>query len=294
MIRLGLQIFGAFAVLLLMPGCGENLESPAQTSEFGPPANLKAYSVSASTVRLQWGAAPGAGDSVFAGYTVQWGGTADPVGNNVLQYDADSLFPGEILFTVVSRKLNGDLSNGATIRWAPAERFDAPFVLYEYRLQYPTSDAGLDIGTKSVDPEAMPLPTGSTGVTGMDIYLFGGEGQITDPLELRSASLYAGTWNLTLFSTLTDHAASLDYPLAGFPALSTFTEDHMAVTDSTIYYVRVQGENQEFNFARLYVRLKQGPPSGQRAVEIRVSLQKVPGVPYASRTMFHNREEEKT
>jgi hypothetical protein len=288
-----LRCVGVFVMGLVVLGCGDNLASPTQQSELGPPANLKAFSVDASTVRLQWGPAPGASDSLFAGYRVQWGGVVDSVGKAVLLFDADSLLPGEILFTVISRKVNGELSNGATIRWAPAARFDVPFALYEYRVQDPNRNSGIEIGTQSMDPSALPLPAGSTAVPGMDIYLYGGQGQLADPLELRSASLYTGDWNATAFSTVTDHAASLDFPLAAFPALSTFTEDHMAVSDSTIYYVRVQGDNQEFNFARLHIRVRPGTAFPDRAVEIRVSLQKAPGVPYAYRTKFHTSGEEK-
>ncbi|RPH35211.1 fibronectin type III domain-containing protein [bacterium] len=116
-----------FCLLLVLAivGCGENQESTSPSTQFGPPENLKALSVNSSTVGLQWTPPSGQPDSL-GGYVVQWGNNKDTLGKTAVSYLADSLTQGEKTFTVYARRVSGTVSDGAVIKWEPADRFDSP------------------------------------------------------------------------------------------------------------------------------------------------------------------------
>jgi hypothetical protein len=86
------------------------------------------------------------------------------------------------------------------------------------------------------------------------------------------------------------HASDdLNLALAAFPDPSTFTESAVRITDNTIYYARVAGDLGAAYYVRLHAHIIGG---GQRAreVQLRVSLQRLSGVPYAAlslRTGLH-------
>lgn len=258
-------------------GCGENEETDENGSgTLGPPQDVRALSLNAGAVRLDWTAAHGASDSTFRGYVITWGTSSDTVSKSVLTYTADSLQPGETLFTLFSVKTDGTPSTPATIRWAPAARFDTPFTIVEYTNATPSAIAGFDVGTSNLPPSTLPIDQAAQAT--MDLYLFGGNG--STGLVLRSANLFSGTWNQTKFSTVTGKGPSLDVPLTAFPAIGTFTLDEVTVVDSAIFYVRVIGNNASaLHFARIHVHVRAG--STPRAVDLRVSLQRLTGLMYA-------------
>ncbi len=267
-------------VMLGLLGCGEN-QSTNPTNQIGPPGNLKALSVNSTTVGLQWTAPTGQADSL-GGYVVQVGSKRDTLGRLVTSFMADSLPQGEATFTVYSRSVSGSLSNGTVIKWAPAARFDSAFTLYEYNKLVNVSSVrcALDVGTSTLNPATMTAT--QPNAPRMDLYLFGGDGTFPDSLALQSINVLVQQYNMTLFSTVTHHASGLDYYLASFPDASTFTLTSVPVIDNTIYYVKVVGDAGSVNYARLHVRLAPGDfPS--RAVSVRVSLQRTPGLLYACR-----------
>jgi hypothetical protein len=262
---------------LAIAGCGENQDTTSP-SAVGAPENLKALSVNSATVGLQWSAPTGQSDSV-GGYVVQVGSVRDTLGKNQLSSLADSLTPGEKTFTVYTRRLSGALSDGAVIKWAPAARFDVPIALYEYRTLNTSLLSALDVGSATLDPAAMTVTLDNA--SRIDLYLYGGNGAVEDTLQLQSTSLLAGSYNATLFSTVSHSSTGLDYYLSAFPAASTFALDHVIVTDNTIYYVRTIGDNGNLTYARIHVHVQAGASFPSRAVEVRVSLQRVPGLLYA-------------
>jgi hypothetical protein len=261
---------------LAIAGCGENQDTTSP-SAVGAPENLKALSVNSATVGLQWSAPTGQSDSV-GGYVVQVGSVRDTLGKNQLSFLADSLTPGEKTFTVYTRRLSGALSDGAVIKWAPAARFDVPIALYEYRTSNTSLLSALDVGSATLDPAAMTVTLDNA--SRIDLYLYGGNGAVEDTLQLQSTSLLVSSWNATAFSTIHQSSSGLDYYLSAFPAGSTFTLDHVTVTDNTIYYVRTIGDNG-LTYARIHVHVQAGASFPSRAVEVRVSLQRVPGLLYA-------------
>ena len=272
------RIMSTLGMCLFALACGTKNSATGPGEQVSPPQDLKALSINRSTVGLEWSPPSGGLDSTYAGYLVQWNGGRDSLGNAVLADIIDSLGSGESAFTVFSRKKNGSLSDGLTIRWAPADRFDSAYVLTEYRGDNPGAYAGLDAGSRNRNPSTTPLSPLAQATTAL--YLYGGSGQFQDPLELRSASLYQGNWNSTAFSTVTTVALSLDSYLSAFPPASTFTASSVTIVDNTVYYARVVGDPSEVNYVRLHVHIV--PGVSPRQVEIRISLQRVPGLLYAS------------
>lgn len=262
-------------------GCGENEESTSPSPQ-GAPENLKALSLNGTTVGLQWTAPSGPADSL-GGYVVQVGNSRDTLGKLAVSFIADSLTAGEKTFIVYALRKSGTLSNGAVIKWAPASRFDSPYVLTEYKTNVTSVNSAFDVGTATLDPAAMGV--NATNATRMDLYLFGGNGGVAEALQLQSTNLLASVWNSTMFSTVSHPSAGLDYYLAAFPAASTFTLDRVPVIDNTIYYVRAIGDNgnSNYTYARVHVHVQSGTAFPSRSVELRVSLQRVTGLLYALR-----------
>lgn len=268
---------GAFFV-----GCGDNLAGPSSDSETIPsPKSLMAFSVDAASVKLVWSSPGGGADTVLQRYLIRWPGRQDSVEKNVLSYLVDSLAAGEALFEVFSRRTTGELSDPAIIRWAPASRFDSAFVLSEIYQQEPGRLSGFHVGTASSNPFTMSVDL--NGLASLDFYLYGGSGQVAQSLSLWSATLFSGAGKPTRFSTVTDSSASLDFPRSAFADEASFTKDSIAVRDNTVYYARILGTNLVVHYARVHVRVRSLQAFPYRSIEIRVSLQRTPNLPYAWR-----------
>jgi hypothetical protein len=266
----------------MLAGCGENIETSNVAFTFSPPVDLKAYSLHASAVTLSWLASPDAGEASFLGYIVEVDGKEDSLSAVSLTYVADSLSAGASTFTVFAYRSDGPRSSGATIRWAPAARFDVPVTLTEFSLQDPSRHSGLDVGSQSTDPGSLPLDQIDSSVTNlMDLYLFGGSGQIESPLALWSANRFLGTLKQTKFSTVAHSSTDLDLPLSSFPDIASFVRDTVIIAHNTIYYAKVQGDNADTLYARIHVSILPGLTFPNRVVQIRISLQRAPGVFYA-------------
>lgn len=272
----------AFVAILSWTGCGDNTSDSLPATGFNPPENLKALSLSESSIRVDWTASTSASDTNFAGYLISWGARADTLPASTLSYVIDSLLPGELFINLRSRRMNGQQSVPATVRWAPAGRFDAGFVLREYYVQEPGRLSGLDVGGQQSDPLAIAVEAGNPAVgQRLDIYLFGGEGEIEQPLTLRSANLFLGSWNSTFFSTVSHSSTSLDYPLSSFPAATSFTENAVQIQDNRVYYLRVMGDQGSVNYARIHVRVQSGGGQRNRSIDVKISLQRAPSLMYA-------------
>jgi hypothetical protein len=261
----------------VLAGCGESIE-PQPRPAFGAPLNVRALSVSDSVVRLSWSPPSGATASSMKGYQILYGSRQDTAQPTATSMAIAHLPPGEIGFILAAIMSDGSRSDAATIRWAPAARFDSGLTLTEYYPPEATRASGCDLGNRTANPTTLAISPSVQPL--MDVYLTGEGGQA---LELRSASLYLGTWNVTAFSTVSTAAASLDTSLAGFPAATSFTLGTVPVVDDVIYYVLVTGATNERHYARVHVH---GPAGAypNRTVQLRVSLQRVPWTPFAAVT----------
>ena len=269
-------VFLLFAAVVCA-GCGNNLAGPAMTPLLAPPGGLTALSVDSTHVRLDWTAPSLATDTTFAGYLLVWGTVTDTLPKTSLKFTAGPLPRGATTFSIRSLLRNGQTSDAALITWAPAWRFDAvPILVTEYSSSQQTGFPGVDAGSRTVNPAAVGLLDANADST-LDFYLSGPAGS---PLQILSAVTYNPGWHQTLFSTQTTSSPDLNAPLALFPADNTFTLQSVTLTDQAIYYARVQGNTGEINYVRVHVHLLPGSYPA-RQVEIRISLQKVPRLPYA-------------
>jgi hypothetical protein len=275
--------------VVLALGCGDNLETPAPVVTFGPPQSLKALSVNQSTIRIQWSASANAADSTFRGYVVQRGNRSDTLGGSQLIYTADSLPAGESAFFVYSLRNDGFRSDAATIRWAPATRFDSVYEVYENVSPVSVRPEAFNVGTSTTDPSALVMDPNDPEVQQtMDLFFNGDSLETRQSLSLWSANLLVGSFNTTFFSTHTDASPSLDFPLSAFPAENTFIQDSITFVDNTIYYVKVVGDPLQVNYARIHVHIKAGTIYPNRIIQVRVSLQRTAGLLYALDTQDHS------
>jgi hypothetical protein len=271
---------GLLAALFLC--CGPNEATDPSLSKIGPPQNLKSVSLDKSRVGLKWDAPTGATDSTFAGYAVSYGAHSDTLGKASVVYAADSLPAGETAFEVQVRTRDGHAGEGVTIRWAPAERFASGIVLTEFTPLESTRLAGLRVGGKTTGPAAVAV--NPAAVDNFDLYLYGGgSAPAAQPLSLWSASLYSGsTYRKTYFSTVQYSSSTLDYYISAFPDQGTFTQTMVDLTDNMIYFAKIIGDvPSETHFVRILVQ-GIGGSFPARTARITLSLQRVPGLMYAS------------
>jgi hypothetical protein len=266
-------------------GCGDNIGNPPASIVLSPPQNLKALSLSSTSVRIEWSAPATGVDSTLLGYIVAGGGRTDSVSVTQRSIIKGGLLTGPSTFSVYAFKLDGTRSNAATITWAPAARFDSAYVLHEKNTVISQYMDGLHVGSTATDPYTMVLePTQPNVQQDLHLVLYGGSQQIQEPLAFWSDHLFVGSFNHTFFSTQVDPSSSLDLPLASFPAEETFTKDTIRIADNSIYYVKVIGDPGQVNYARIHVRYVLGSAFPDRRIEIRISLQRSAGVIIAGLT----------
>jgi Fibronectin type III domain len=269
-------IFALGGILLSASGCGDNLAGPPVS--VSAPRNLKALSVDESTVFLQWNA-PSDVDSAFGGYRLEYGSDGIDLSRNQISYTATSLQPGEQVFTVFSLRSNGTKADGASIRWAPATRFDSVYSLLEYSQLQTGRASGINVGSVTTSPFTLEVNGSAANV--LDFYLYGGDGFSQEPLALYAADQFAGAFRPTRFSTVTHSSSSLDLPLTSFPADTTFIRESVPVASNTIYYARVVINAVEVHFVRIHVRQRAGTTYPDRVIELHISLQRVAGLLFA-------------
>jgi hypothetical protein len=262
---------------MLALGCGKNLAGPGTDLLLQPPGGLYAYSADSTHVMLVWSASASASASDFAGYTASWGSVKDTVGATTFSYLAGPLPQGLMQFSVMSRRSDSFTGTPVTIAWAPAYRFDnGSLVIFEQDASRLGRAAGISLGNQTTPPSAQILD--QTSQASIAFYLEGSGGQ---QLALHSGADFYAPWNVTMFSTVTTAAASLDTALAAFPVDATFTEHLVPVNDNVIYYARVSTSTSEVHYIRIHVNVSGGAYPDRSAV-IRLSIQRVAGVPSAA------------
>lgn len=285
--------FGSLFVLvgLVAAGCGEHIQDSQIAVTFGPPRNLGAVSQNSTSVTLHWTAGIGEADPTFLGYIVNYNGIEDSIPKTQLGYTANSLPPGPALFNVHSYQSDGPRTDPATMFWAPADRFDINAIVVEYFLQTPGRISGFGIGSETRNPRSMAMePIDTTVIGQLDFYLYGSNGVVENPLALYGAQLFRADLRRTEFSTLSDSAANLDFPLARFPGESSFILDSVSVKENRIYYLRIRSDNgADYLYGRIHVRMNPGRVFPDRQVTINVSLQRVPGLPFADAPQLSSR-----
>ena len=257
----------------LVTGCEENTAVPKE-GELLPPENVQALSVNGSTVSLKWDA-PSAMDSTYLGFVVRYDTVKFLLPTSARTYLAAGLPEGVTDFSLYSVNRDTVSSAVALLGWAPADRFDQPFVLKEYYASDPSRDCGLNIGGPGTDPDAVPIVIGQQPP--VDLYLYAGG--LQGGLTIRGGQMWEASWGPSLFSTTTTSSPDLDAYLSVFP--SSFSQNEVPVTDNTIYYLQAKGDDNQMHYLRLHVKVVPGLAFPNRSVEIRISLQRVAVLRYA-------------
>jgi hypothetical protein len=263
---------GTALALIALAGCGENIPIEPDLPSRAP-RNLSAYSAGDASVALSWAAPTDSADSSFTGFQVRYGSQVVDLPRTARNYPATGLATGESLFEVVAKRSSGT-PESASIRWAPAARFDNATDLPEYIYLIPTA-SGFDAGDSLFNPTSLPLEASSQGR--MDLYVQ--QTSETDTaLAMKSARIYNAGWRPTVFSTVSHPSTSLNYAAKEFPAENTFNIYTQRLVTNTIYYAKTIGVDGSVHYARLHVRVVPGLSFPSRRVEIRVSLQRAAGV----------------
>jgi hypothetical protein len=257
--------------------CGKNTEIVSSGGNAGAPQNLRAFSVNKQAVRLQWTAPPGASDSSFAGYLIEWGTNRDSLQKSVLTFLADSLSSGVVKFTVYSRSSDGSLSEGASIQWAPADRLPGPYTLLEYIQPTSVLNTAIDVGTNGGAAQIVSADDATASF--VDFFAFGGNTG-ADTLRLVAPDYRLASYKPTRFSSVTHSSTTLDYYLPAFPDPSSFTLQSVAVAPNTIYYAYFLNPTQRNRYyARILVTsVTTSTPS---SVVMQISLQRAADTPFA-------------
>lgn len=257
---------------LLVAGCDENVATGPNTTSRAP-RNLSAFSAGDASVALSWTAPSDSSDSTFTGFQVKYAGTVQDLGRNARSTVVTAVSFGEQLFEVVAKRSSGT-AESATIRWAPAARFDTPTMLPEY-IFYVSTASGFDVGDSIFNPT--PLQLEASSQSRMDFYFQ----QATDTdstLMFKSARIYNAGWRPTVFSNVAHSSTTLNYGLTAFPAENSFTVYSLPIRDNTIYYAKTFGFDGSVHYARIHVHILPGLSFPSRRVEVRVSLQRSQGV----------------
>lgn len=263
----------AVAVVLCIaaPGCADNTSPPV--AEFGPPTNVLAQSVNATSVSLSWGPPAGVTDTLLAGYIISYGDIRDSIPATPRLYTALNLAPGITSFSLQAVSMESQYSASVGKSWAPAARYDSIFSLYEYDVSQLLRNSALNIGTRTAPPTAVPVALAAQ--LPFDAYVQGPGGQ---QLVLRGGQLFNAAYDPFQFADRADVATSLDYYIDQFP--TTYTRGEVAIRDNTIYYARGYGDAGDIHYARIHVRLGPGTYPN-RTVVISLSVQTVPALQFA-------------
>jgi hypothetical protein len=288
----------AVAALLLAVGCEEST-SPEEPPP-APPSNLQALSVDDSTVRLKWSPSPSESDSRFGGYElmVYNDATASFVGKGRLQRsptDITGLRSGTVyrfeLYATWADTTRGTARSrtAAVVRWSPATRYTtfadgSPIRLYETDSRLPS---GLDLEGPDGRPRALTVRDGNEWDLCLDTRW--GSYDIASP---RLSSYNITNPRRTLIDTL-----RLKDPkyLAVDSLNQVFETEAFGATTLAEALANFNNQRRGFliilrtqdgNWAKVFVKadaqgniLRGSAPD--RYVELEISYQKTPNVPYA-------------
>jgi hypothetical protein len=292
----------AVAALLLAVGCEESTspEEPTPVSPPAPPSNLQALSVDDSTVRLKWSPSPSESNPRFGGYElmVYNDATGSFVGKTRLQRSptditglrSGTVYRFELYATWADTTRDTARSRtAAVVRWSPATRYTtfadgSPIRLYETASRFPS---GLDLEGPDGRPRALTVRDGNEWDLCLDTR--GGDYEIDSPglssynitnprrtlidtLRLKDPKYLAVDSLNQVFETEAFGATTLAEALRNFNNLRR----------GFLIILRTQ----DGNWAKVFVKadaqgniLRGSAPD--RYVELEISYQKTPNVPYA-------------
>lgn len=275
--RIILLVCSIGAMSVAQFGCkNENTTEPPAKTKLAAVSNLRAYSFNETSVALTWTHSTSQTNTAMSGYSVVTFASNGTQQGSTISVSKDStravvtgLPAGIYLFTVktIANPSSSDFasSDSATIRWAPAYRFNTEGGL-EIKVYETTSSAlfasGLifAIAPDTLQPKTVSISNPGPYATKIDLYV---RSEGSSNVEIRSANLFNPAWRATRFSTTPPRdILSLDDPAVAPPDTNSYTLDRIlidsttAVTASRLYYFKTDNAN----YGRLL--LKRNPSRG--------------------------------
>jgi hypothetical protein len=260
-------------LLLCNISCKKNPIAPS-TEQLNPISNLKAFSVSSSSVGLVWTRSPSASSSDFGDYVVTARAPAGAVVDS-FSIGVDTSAIANLLtegvfysFSVIARSAPTSSSMNSTavsIVWAAAKRFETvgglPIRIYESSSSAGNS-AFIVYSKSSQTPRTVNLfnPVPPSDSAEVDLYV---RTENSTSVSIRSANLYRTSQMLmrfprmTIFSSSSRSAADLNDPEVAPPDTNTYLlfntiiwVDTTSVLLPRIYYFK----GNDGNYGRLLVK----------------------------------------
>lgn len=294
-----LKLFSLLAFLslstLIFTACEEDTEDPITIDKPLPaaPTNLRATSISATEVMLKWDKSASHDSIWFSGYelTVTGGNPMTPIKiGKTDNYKVTGLQEG-VVYTFTLKAVNSDnkTSTGSTsVTWSPATRFETDDIrMYVFESQ---NGSGLTIYGANNKPENLKASEKTKWHLGLDnrtsgALFFGSASQInigtgtpTDKVEI--ADTY---WETNTLDNVFEKVAlnTLNFAERRINLLQL-----ESANTGIVFVVRILRQGQtSYNYAKVLVERGSGgflQGSGDdRYIKMKISYQKVAGVPYA-------------
>ncbi|MBI4811450.1 MAG: fibronectin type III domain-containing protein [Ignavibacteriales bacterium] len=289
---------------LMLLGCEDN-STGAEKTALASVTNLKAYSVSETSVGLTWISSTSENVSEFGGYAIT---VKKPNGDVQLTFSVDKedtsftiltltegvIYTFEIVTTAIEGATSYKNSSTVSVKWSPARRLNADDLGVDIKVYETSSLSSFGSGLILYHPTTHTPKVVSIGNPGadssyIDLYLktnTATEGSVI----LQSASLFRSSWKLTRFSSVYRSVNSLDNAQIAPPDTSTYSltsiqfDSTTTVSTSRIYYFK--GDNG--NYGRILVqRASNGTliwgTTPEQYLNLKVSYQTVAYNPYSKR-----------
>lgn len=271
-------------------GCNEN-DDPITPATEAPatPTGLKATAKSATEIILKWDAPSATATPKAVGYELTvTPGSATPISitTTATTYTIGGLTEGTTYtFSLKAKSADSKTSNAATVKWAPARRSG---VLKLYSSKSTTFGSGLDLDGDGGNPKVLKIAEGDKWDIAFDDKITGEETIIAPGQSLYVDDSFkfpnGKEAKKTLVSTLryTNAASFDDIFESTMLDAGTKEQGHLLNTANSFAFVVKTAEG---NYAKVLVIARGGniiQGSGNDTyIEVQVSYQSTPNVPYA-------------
>ncbi|MDP2209361.1 MAG: fibronectin type III domain-containing protein [Bacteroidota bacterium] len=292
-----LQLVLMVVITLLWAGCQDSTTGPGKV-KLQPVTNLKAFSVSNTSVGLKWTKSTNETLADLENYIIKVK-TLDnsTVTTTTAAKSADStviaglsngiIYRFEITSKATSTSNDYINSDSVTIKWSPAWRFDTegtyPIQVYER-----TSSTGFASGLIfSYSTTGLPKTVSLLSADSSQIDVFVNSVGASN-VALSSSHLYRSDRKITRFSTVWYNSTTLNNPQIAPPDTASYTlyeipvDSVAAATSKIIYYKGVNG-----NYGRILIERNSGngtlifSDSPNQYLRVKISYQSVAYNPYS-------------
>jgi len=279
-----------FLGIALFGGCNDTTTNPTRRTPLNGVTNLKAYSAGTNSVGLEWTATSDTSTLDFLQHEidVKFGSSsiisiAVPklaTSTTIAGLTEGAIYTFDVIVVASSNSQTYVNSNPTTIQWAPARR-SPPVKMFE--IASPVDSAGLEFLPNT--PHVLSARNTATQQI-IDVLL---DTSSAGNIILRSGDqnpFLVGQGRHTKFSTEVSNSDGLDFGRDLPPALGTYTQSSVTipstfVTSGVVFYA-VSADN---NYVRILIQRNVSSlvvgSSPNRYIQIQISYQNIPGVPFA-------------